>query len=42
MGESVLVDKEVNVHGIWEEAKEKEGLGDDVERMHAEGFLGVC
>ena len=24
------------------ETKEKEGMGDDVERMHAEGFLDVC
>ena len=25
-----------------EETKAKEGMEDDAERMHAEGFLGVC
>ena len=24
------------------ETKEKKGMGDDVEGMHADGFLGVC
>ena len=24
------------------ETKEKDGMGDDVEQVHAEGYLGVC